>query len=101
MDRIEELQKAILTMHGCASTHLETVSVGIALHDETVWEGDVEIFEVRGHPEAKRCYAWRVAAGYVAVLELPPVTSPETAVINAYTQEITIPREAIKKSGLN
>ena len=40
-----------------------------------------------GHPKAKRCYAWSHLDGkhdertrFVAVLEIPPVNSPETAV---------------------
>ena len=51
------------------------------------WSGNVEIFNIRGHPTAKRCYAWSHAVGsggrgkrFLAVLELPPVDSPQTAV---------------------
>jgi hypothetical protein len=47
----------------------------------------VEAFDLIGHPKAKRCYAWSHLEGdrdertrYVAVLEIPPVVSPETAV---------------------
>ena len=54
---------------------------------ETVWEGDVEVFDLTGHPKAKRCYAWSHVDGadddderFVAVLEIPPVESPVTAV---------------------
>ena len=25
---------------------------------ETVWQGDVEVFDLTGHPKAKRAYAW-------------------------------------------
>jgi hypothetical protein len=52
-----------------------------------VWAGEVEVFEIRGHPKAKRCYAWAYKEGekdeharYIAVLEIPPVKSPQTAV---------------------
>ena len=46
-----------------------------------------EIFDLTGHPKAKRCYAWLDASGphnefmrFVAVLEIPPVDSAVTAV---------------------
>jgi hypothetical protein len=55
---------------------------------KTIWQGAVEIFDLTGHPKAKRAYAWSHRDGdgdsderFVAVLEIPPVTSPETAVI--------------------
>ncbi|MFS8086466.1 MAG: hypothetical protein ACMG6H_12610, partial [Acidobacteriota bacterium] len=62
---------------------------------ETVWQGTVEVFDVSGHPKAKRAYAWGHVTGendqarrYVTVLELPPVTSPETAVKAGIMSEI-------------
>jgi hypothetical protein len=52
--------------------------------DMVAWEGVVETFDLEGHPKAKRAYAWRLMDGselrYVAVLEIPPVESPQTAV---------------------
>lgn len=54
---------------------------------KTVWQGDVEVFDLKQHPKAKRAYAWGHLDGakdeetrFVAVLELPPINSPETAV---------------------
>jgi len=54
---------------------------------QTVWQGEVEVFDLTGHPKAKRCYAWSHLDGekdererFVAVLEIPPVESAETAV---------------------
>lgn len=42
------------------------------------WEGEVETFDLAGHPKAKRAYAWGYPNGkggleVVAVLEIPPV----------------------------
>jgi hypothetical protein len=52
-----------------------------------VWQGDVEVFDLTGHPKAKRAYAWRHPDGaknertrFVAVLEIPPVNAAQTAV---------------------
>lgn len=87
MDYIARLRQAIRDLHGCESQHLETVRVKEVVRGKIVWWGDVEVFQIRGHPKAKRAYAWSRLAGtndqgtrYVTVLELPPVTSPQTAV---------------------
>jgi hypothetical protein len=103
-DYIAELIEAIRRLHGCEATYLETVPVTETFQGETVWQGDVEVFGIRGHPKATKVYAWSHLAGkndqnerYVAVLELPPVTSPETAVRAANMQEIKSAREANKK----
>lgn len=102
MDYIEELQAAILNLHGCTSTYIETVPVHEEFQGETVWQGEVEVFEIEGHPKATRAYAWGHATGeddqarrYVAVLELPPVNSPQTAVKAAVMSEI---KDAKRKS---
>lgn len=93
-DYIAELQAAILNVHGATSTHVETVPVIEEFQGETVWQGEVEVFDIRGHPKATRCYGWGYSADedqgrrYVAVLGLPPVTSPQTAVKAAIVSEI-------------
>jgi len=72
-------------------TPLSLNGIGLGEHGVRVvapgmraWQGDVEVFAIRGHPKAKRAYAWAHESGkgkrLVAVLELPPVSSPETAV---------------------
>jgi hypothetical protein len=105
MDYIEELQAAILNLHGCSSQYVETVPVVEEFQGETIWQGDVEVFDIRGHPKAKRAYAWGHATGendqarrYVAVLELPPVTSPQTAVQAAIMSEIQNARKKQTKA---
>jgi hypothetical protein len=100
-DYIEELKAAILNVHSATATHVETVPVVEEFQGETVWEGEVEVFDIRGHPKAKRCYGWGYSTDddqrqYVAVLELPPVTSPQTAVKAAVVSEIKNAREKKK-----
>lgn len=104
MDYIAELQAAILKLHGCEATYLETVPVTENFQGETIWQGEVEVFELKGHPKAKRCYAWGHMTGehgqarrYVTVLELPPVDSPQTAVRASIMEEIQSARQ--KKKG--
>jgi hypothetical protein len=84
---IERLQMVIHHLHGCDSKHVESVPVHEVFRGQTVWQGVVEVFTVTGHPKAQRAYAWAHLTGaddsgerIVAVLELPPVASPETAV---------------------
>ena len=81
---LAHLQKAIKATHGADSSHVETVPVRETFQGKTVWEGQVEVFNLLNHPKAKRCYAWaydvETGSRTLAVLELPPVISPITAV---------------------
>lgn len=95
MDYIGELKKVFRRLHGCEAEHAVTVPVKEVFQGQTVWEGEVEVFNLRGHPKAKRGYAWAHATGeddkgkrYVAVLEFPPVGSAQTAVSAAIVDEI-------------
>jgi len=91
---IEALKDTILRLRGCKADHIETVPVTETFRGEIVWQGDVEVFQIRGHLKAKRCYAWAHSAGkddqgerYVTVLELPPVDSPQNAVKAAIVED--------------
>ena len=102
-DYIARLQQAIRDLHGCESQYLETVPVKEMFQGKIVWQGDVEVFQIRGHPKAKRAFAWSHVAGandqqtrYITVLELPPVDSPQAAVKAAIMSEIKDAREKAK-----
>ena len=92
MNDIDELKDVIRRLHGSEASHVETVPVKELFQGQTVWEGEVEVFDIRGHPKAKRAYAWahKTDKGerYVAVLELPPVDSPQSAVKAAIVAEV-------------
>jgi len=81
-----QLKTAIERMHGGTATLLERVPVIEKFQGQTAWRGTVHVFALAGHPEADTCYAWSsVVEGsdkrrYYAVLKIPPVVSPETAV---------------------
>jgi hypothetical protein len=49
---------------------------------KTIWEGHVEVFDLDGHPKAKRCYGWTYGESeeFITILELPPVTDAQSAV---------------------
>jgi len=88
---LAHLQKAIKATHGADSKHVQTVPVHETFQGKTVWQGDVEVFDLIGHAKAKRCYAWAYdhdkGSNAIAVLELPPVISPLTAVRAAIMAE--------------
>jgi hypothetical protein len=69
---------------GCESLHIESVPVKEAFDGQIAWEGSVEVFELIGHPKASRAYGWNDRDGEetkaVAVLGIPPVNSPQTAI---------------------
>jgi hypothetical protein len=86
-DYIARVQTAISQLHNCGTTWRESVRVHEVFRGETIWKGEVEVFDLHGHPKAKRAYGWSHPEGadgtgerFVAVLEIPPVDSPQTAV---------------------
>jgi hypothetical protein len=86
-DYIARVQTAVQHLHNCGAIHRKTVPVHEVFRGQTVWRGDVEVFDLTRHPKAKRCYAWSHLDGpndertrFVGVLEIPPVVSAETAV---------------------
>jgi len=86
----EYLDRVKLTLeylHKCSAHYLRTQRVHETSKGQTVWLGEVAVFSLIGHPEAKRCYAWsqREAPNdqgerFVTVLEISPVNSAATAV---------------------
>jgi len=83
-DYIRQLQDAIRAVHGCESRHVSTSRVVSKFEGKTAWDGEVETFDLIGHARAKRAHAWGYVEGWqfrsTAVLELPPVDSPSSAV---------------------
>jgi hypothetical protein len=87
MNRIDELQTAIRELHGTEATHVETVPVKETFQGQTVWEGDVEVFDLADHPKASRVYAWSHETNdpdnprqHITVLQIPPAVTPQRAV---------------------
>jgi len=85
----------IRQLHNCDCAWVETVPVHEVFNGQTVWQGDVEIFNLMGHPKAKRAYGWSHLDGnqdertrFVTVLEIPPVDSALTAVRVSLVKQI-------------
>jgi|ERR1017187_2433895 hypothetical protein len=81
-DYLVRLRVAIQQLHNCRAIHRETVLVHEVFKGKTVWQGDVEVFELIGHLMAKRCYGWTYGEPeeFITILELPPVNSAQSAV---------------------
>ena len=94
MSYISDWQDVIRRLHGVESKHVESVPVKETFQGKTVWEGIVEVFELRGHPKTERIYAWshdtddpKKPRRHVTVLHIAPITSPEAAVRAHIIQE--------------
>ena len=82
----DECRIAINQTHGLESASLVGVlPVEVPRAGGQPWRAQVRIFEVRGHPMAKRCFVWPQAVDDTttvihAVLEKGPIATPEQAV---------------------
>lgn len=83
---ISSLESAIKIRYECRPTHKETVFVREKTVDnQTIWQGNVEVFDLEDHDHAKTCYAWqhteeRGRVKIFAVLGNEIIYSPSRAV---------------------
>lgn len=89
-DSIARIEAAIMRSHSCGAIWHKTVPVHEVFRRQPAWKGEVEVFNLKGHPKAKRCYGWphrnsknNEGEKFVIVLEIPPVESASTAVRNS------------------
>jgi hypothetical protein len=84
-ERILILQQKIWESHNCETVHIQTVSVEETADGKVLWAGEVEIFEVKGHPKAKTAYGWEARKGdqeveWITILGLTPTIDARKAV---------------------
>jgi len=81
-DYIERLKQVIFHLHKADARHVASVPVEEIYEGKTLWNGDVEVFDLIGHPKAKRAYGWTYGEPeeFITILELPPVDSAQAAV---------------------
>ena len=92
-DYIAKLQKVIRHLYGCESVYVSTTPIREFFQGRLVWDGEVEIFAIEGHPKASTCYAWAYPGEdgkkhYTAILKIPPVDSPQSAVKAALVTQV-------------
>lgn len=80
------LKQAVEELHACEASYVTSQHVRESLGGKPVWDGEVAVFGVTGHPAATTCYAWSVEAPHsnrrivYAVLHYAPVQSARDAV---------------------
>jgi hypothetical protein len=87
-----ELKLAIESQHRVSATFAQSVPIREQHEGQTAWEGVVSVFDVAGHPQAKRAYAWSYELPdgkrrFFAVLHLGKIDSPRSAVRAAIVAE--------------
>ncbi len=88
-----QLQQAVESQHGGRATLVAAESVKEVFNGKTVWEGVVHVFDLEGHPQATRAYAWSSPVEgsdkrrFYAVLHLGGIRSPLDAVRAAIVAE--------------
>ena len=94
MSYLQELKDVIRGLHGAEATHVESVPVKEIFQGQTVWDGIVEVFDLKGHPTAFRVYAWAHDTDdpehprrHVTVLHAHPIQSAQDAVKAVIVQE--------------
>jgi hypothetical protein len=91
---IDELKAVIRHCHGVESEHVESVPIKEIYQGKTVWDGVVEVFNLKNHPTAERVYAWSYDTDnpnegphHVTVLHIHPIRSARDAVRAAIVEE--------------
>lgn len=84
MNHIQQLKELIEREYSTTVTHVETVPVHETFEGETIWDGEVEVFDVPEFPDADRVFAWAFedesGEQQITVAQIPPATTPENAV---------------------
>ena len=95
MTYLDTLRDAIHKLHGAEATHVESVPVKEVFQGKTVWEGIVDVFDLKGHPDANRAYAWshdtddpKNPKRHVTVLHIHPALTPQAAIKVHILQEL-------------
>jgi hypothetical protein len=81
-EHFERLKRTVECLHRCVAVRVASKRVKEILPGGAAWEGEVEIFDLWGHPQSKRCYGWCYGEPEqcVTILESPEVDSVESAV---------------------
>ena len=90
---LASIHSAVETQHGCRAVHRDNVRVREEYEGQPIWDGEVYVFDLTGHPTAEVAYGWSDPVPgtdnrrFYAVLHTGPVDSPEKAVRAAIASE--------------
>lgn len=85
-DVIRILQCAVEMQHGGRARFHSVVPIDERHDGKPVWQGEVHIFDLEGHPKANRAYAWfspidgSTKRRFYVVLGVPPIFTAVDAV---------------------
>lgn len=82
--RIDQLAAGVKRIYGCDATWIRTHPASKDWYGDFASDGVVQVYELSGHDRAERCYVWNYQQHgqwyYTTLLEIPPVSDPESAV---------------------
>ena len=82
----EQLKEAVESRHGGTAKFVQSVAVHEEDDGQTIWDGHVHVFDLRGHPDgAFRVYAWCFEREdgnrrFFSILHSPMIYSPVLAI---------------------
>ena len=87
-ERIKQFKQAVEKACQCNARHVASKAIIEGFEGQVVWDGVVEVFDLKGHPKAMRCYAFYFVQDngetvIKTVLGIPPVDSEVSAVRTA------------------
>jgi len=87
-ERAEQFKQVVEKAFQCKARHIASKAIIEGFEGDVVWNGIVEVFDLTGHPEAKRCYAFYFVQDngetvIKTVLGVPPIDSEVSAVRTA------------------
>jgi quinol monooxygenase YgiN len=78
--RISDLKRVIRSRHDADSHLVAAEHIVHQVGGTTIWEGDVLVFHLVGHPIASKCFVWEMQGEVQSVLRGPLVPTAEEAV---------------------
>ena len=83
--------------HNAIASHLESVPLYQTFDGVGVWDAEVHVFSLYGHPTARRAYGWALSTDsgrrYFVALHQPPVDGPAAAVSAGLRAESSRPAD--------
>ena len=81
----ESVQEAIENRAKCPAVYLNTQPIRFSMDGKVLWDGKVEIFQLKGHPQAQQAFGWGYEnkmkkMEYVTIIGIPPLDTAMAAV---------------------
>jgi len=81
----ETVQNAIENRAKCPAVYQGTQPIKFSMDGKVLWNGKVEVFQLKDHPQAKQAFGWgfendKKKWEYITVLGVPPLDTPLAAV---------------------